>query len=99
MDWCVHSLINTYLNKSLPSREKLKAKLLKTIKTPKPFEFYQRLKVYKENNEWVAMPLTWDDRIPTMLVEANALFISPIGKSVFEKGDIIEAEILHRDLL
>lgn len=96
MDWCVAALVNEYLNKPMKIREKVKVELLAPTKGPGFMEFFQRMKVYKDDSgNYFGQPLSWDDGNVGMIVEANGLYISPIGKGACKKGDTVEVELLY----
>lgn len=95
MDWCVSALINTYLGKPLKIREKIKVRLAEDVKTPAIFEFFLRLKVIKENGEYIGIPLLGDKGFPKIMGDANALFISPLGESSYKKDEILKVELLY----
>lgn len=95
MDWCVSKLVTTLLEKPDKTRETVNVTLLNDASTPSIFEFFLRLKVYKQNGQYVAKALTWDDGTVEVLLNANAICISPIGVSGYKKGQVLEAQLLY----
>lgn len=77
----------------LPPR-KVTAVLLQEVHKPAPYEFYLRLKVYKTADGFCADPLSWGSRF-SQAMNCNALMVIPVGLEGYQKGDVIEADLLY----
>ncbi len=94
MDWCVSGLIHHYFGLTIPVRQKIKARLDKSLKKRPDFETYTRLILTAQKYGYIASPVDSNKSIPYALTKSNALFIAPVGISGYQAGDEIEVELL-----
>lgn len=94
LDWCVRALIYRAQGREMLSPQKVSAVLLQEVHKPAPYEFYLRLKVYKTEDGFCAEPLSWGSRF-SQAMNCNALMVIPVGLEGYQKGDMIEADLLY----
>lgn len=95
MDWCVRALVFHYLGHPAPERVKVPVILQSGVNAPEPYDFYVRLNVVRSGDHYEASVLTWNHRFPVLISGCNAMLIVPIGVAGYEKGQIVEAELLY----
>ncbi len=95
MDWCVIGLVHHYYGLAVPERPKIKVRLEKPLQKNPDIEVYTWLALMKQDDGYTASSLGYDKSIPSLLVEADALFIAPIGTTGYQAGDEVEAELLR----
>ncbi len=94
LDWCVRALVYRAQGRAVLPPRKVTAVLLQEIHKPSPYEFYLRLKVYKTADGFCAEPLSWGSRF-SQAMNCNALMVIPVGLEGYQKGDVIEADLLY----
>ena len=95
LTWCIQPVIYSFFKLPVPKKETVKCKLLHEMKSPPRIAFINKMNVYRCNGEYyVKQVMRGRSDQPTML-RANAMFISPIGESLYPKGSEIEVELLR----
>ena len=94
MDWCVKALVCHALEQKTPVRRTVEAVLAQTVQKPPHLEMYVRMHVQEEGNRLTAEVIGHREGLVSLLTGCNALFIAPIGKGVFEKGETVTVELL-----
>ncbi|MEM1485091.1 molybdopterin molybdotransferase MoeA [Oscillospiraceae bacterium PP1C4] len=94
LDWCVRALVYRQQGRTLPPRQTVTAVLLQEVRKPIPYEFYLRLQVFQTPKGFCAQPLSWGSRF-AQAMNSNALVVIPMGIDGYQKGDVIEAELLY----
>ncbi|MDR2422761.1 MAG: molybdopterin molybdotransferase MoeA [Deltaproteobacteria bacterium] len=98
MDWLVKPLVAHWSGQPCPQRRKVLAKLTKEITKPGHFEFFHRLRLFKdESANYMVDPISFFDRYAEATGRFNAIYIVPIGIERIEAGEEIEAEVLYSE--
>lgn len=95
LDWCVSGLINHYFGTTVPVRSKIKVKLEQPLQKRPDYEQYFRFVLTKKDDFYSAAPMIRFAGVVNTLLNADAVFIAPIGVSNYKAGDEVEAELLH----
>ena len=92
-EWYVKPLINKYLGQPTVKSQTLRVKLLNSVSSPVPFDFYAQLEVINRDGEYFGIPLQGDrfSRI-NLSVKSNAILHIPSEKS-FDKGELVTVEL------
>ena len=94
MDWCIKKLVSTWYNTEDNSFT-FKVKLNNSIKKPTTHQMYVRLEISKDNNgNYQATPLTGNLRYAEISKKWNGIFLAPVGKDLWQEGDLIEAKFI-----
>ncbi len=94
MDWCVKALVYHMLRQETPKRKTREVILEQNVQKPAHLELYVRLYVKEDGGRYTAEVLSPKDGFVTLMTACNALFITPIGKEVFEAGETVCAELI-----
>jgi molybdopterin molybdotransferase/putative molybdopterin biosynthesis protein len=94
MDWCVRALVCKYKGQTIPRRQTREVVLSQAVHKPVPYDFYLRLHICKLSNGYEALPLPFGSRFAKAM-NCNGLTVIPIGVDGYEKGSVVEAELLY----
>ena len=95
LDWCIRALVHHYLGLPMPRRQTVKAVLTQDMSAPQVMDFLCRVDLAKgDDGTYRATPMPRASGIGDCM-STNGLFISKIGESQYQKGDVIEVELLR----
>jgi molybdopterin molybdotransferase/putative molybdopterin biosynthesis protein len=95
-DWCLRAMIARFLDIPPAKRQTVRAVLTETLETPLQMEFTARVIVRKApDGSYLAEPVSMGNQSLARVMAANALFISPIGLSRFDRGTELELQLLR----
>lgn len=97
LDWCVKPLAYHWYGRPAPTRKKVTVELRAAIQKPPLHEMYVRLEVLESEGKHTASPITRGMRYAEAVGRWNGLFIAPLGRGKWEKGETIQAELLSTD--
>mgnify|MGYP000909577166 CR=1 FL=1 len=96
LEWCIRPIICRYLSLPIPQRQRIKGTLLDDMNCPPMMEFICMVDVKRNAaSEYEIQPRLRGSASMAATMSANALFISPIGGSLYKKGTQIEVELLR----
>lgn len=96
LDWCIRPIICRYLSLPIPQRQRIKGTLLEDMNCPQMMEFICMVDVKRNAaGEYEIQPRWRGSASMAASMSANALFISPIGESLYKKGTQLEVELLR----
>lgn len=94
MDWCVQPLLAAFYGRLPSVRPSIKVQLSQEVKKPAEFEFYLRLELTETGEGISARPLGMATPFAESIAHFNAVWIAPIGRSLWQAGEWIEATLL-----
>jgi molybdopterin molybdotransferase/putative molybdopterin biosynthesis protein len=96
LDWFVRPAIAHCLSIPFLQRQKISGVLMEDLICPSPLEFLCQVQVCRNGEDgWAIYPRTRENANTAAIMSANAMFISKIGEEIYEKGSILEVELLR----
>ncbi|MDR0648001.1 MAG: molybdopterin molybdotransferase MoeA [Synergistaceae bacterium] len=95
LDWCVRAIINRYLRIPMPKRQRIQGKLMEDMHSTPHMAILCRMDVVKTANGYECYPRSFHSESLPLCMGTNAMYVSPIGESARDKGELIEVELLR----
>ncbi len=95
LTWCIQPVICSFFKLPVPKKVTVKCKLLHDMEVFEDIAFISKMNVYRCNGEYYVSQVKRERSDQPKMLSANAMFISPIGESVYPKGTILEIELLR----
>ncbi|MDR0937222.1 MAG: molybdopterin molybdenumtransferase MoeA [Oscillospiraceae bacterium] len=99
LDWCVRPIVSAFLERPLPVRRKVKAKLAEAISAGggERFEAIVRIELEETPEGYLAHPVSHRNRHTTDALLAGGLYVTKLVPEPNGAGDTIEVDILSID--
>lgn len=93
-DWCIRAVVNRFLGIPLQRKPRIKGVLMEDIRSTPHMAILCRINAVKTEEGYACYPLSFHMMSLPLCMASNAMYISPVGESVRQKGDAIEVELL-----
>lgn len=95
LDWCVRPIVCRFLHLPVPRRERVRGVLTRDMRCAPPMEFLCRVEVRRQGDSCTVTPLNRGQADLPSILRSNAMFLSPIGESIYPAGTSVEVELLR----